>query len=77
MKRKYKIKVCEKGEKYGIPGKEIKTISRVITSLPIGNFNPFFVTYNKKPYLLKSLSGDLSDPFRRNEDYAKTFYIEI
>ncbi len=42
----------------------------------IGNFNPLFVRFNNKFYLLKSYSRqDLSDPFRREE--TNDYYINI
>lgn len=56
----------------------VETISRQIRSEQIGNFNPLFCTYKgNKRSLIKSDSGDVSDPFRREESYAKSFYIEI
>jgi hypothetical protein len=77
MKR-YEIRVCKKGEKYGEPGEYIETIKRVLRAEQIGNFNPFFCTYKgNKRNLVKSLEGDVSDPFRREESYANTFYIEV
>lgn len=55
-----------------------ETIKRVLRSESIGNFNPFFCTYKgNKRCLVKSEIGDLSDPFRRTEEYAKTLYIEV
>jgi hypothetical protein len=43
----------------------------------IGNFNPLFCRYKGKRIMVHSDAGDLSDPFQRTEDYAKTFFIEI
>lgn len=76
-KKKYEISVCEKGEKYLEPGKEIEKIKRVLRSEQIGNFNPFFCTYKGKRCLVQSRQGDVSDPFRREESYAETFFIEV
>ena len=75
--RKYQIEVREKGIKYGEPGKLIKTVSRTLIAEAIGNFNPIFCRYNNDRYLVSSLAGDLSDPFRREESYSDSFYIEI
>jgi hypothetical protein len=56
--------------------KVVKTIHRVLRAESIGNFNPIFCTYNKnKRHLVESDEGDLSDPFRREENYLKTLYI--
>jgi hypothetical protein len=40
-----------------------------------GNFNPIFCSYKGAWYLVHSDEGDTSDPFRREESYAKTFFI--
>ncbi len=59
-------------------GTVVDTVNRVLRSEQIGNFNPLFCTYNKnKRCLVHSDEGDLSDPFRRTEEYAKSFYINI
>ena len=58
-------------------GKVCKTIKRVLRSEAIGNFCPLFCTYLGKQRLVKSEAGDLSDPFRRKESYAKSFFIEV
>lgn len=55
----------------------LNVIKRVLRSEAIGNFCPIFCTYLGKQYLVKSEEGDLSDPFRRQESYAQTFYIEV
>ena len=54
----------------------VETITRQPWAEQIGNFNPFFVRYKGKRTLLQSDEGDLSDPFRREESYAKSFFIE-
>jgi len=70
---KKSIQVREKGT-----GKIIETIRRVIRSESIGNFNPLFCTYNKNNRnLAKSDEGDISDPFRRDETYLETLFIEV
>jgi hypothetical protein len=58
-------------------GKAIKTIKRALRAEQIGNFCPLFCTYLGKQMLVKSKEGDLSDPFRRDDSYAKTLYIEV
>jgi hypothetical protein len=74
---KDKVEVREKGTRYGEPGKLIKTIYRKLWAECFGNFNPIFCRYNGKRFLVSSLDGDLSDPFRRTDDYRKTLYIEV
>ena len=54
-----------------------KTIKRKVRAEQIGNFCPLFCTFLNKRRLVKSDAGDLSDPFRRDESYANSFYIEI
>lgn len=59
-------------------GSIVETIKRVLYAEQIGNFNPYFCRYkNDDRCLVKSDAGDLSDPFRRTEEYAKTFYIVV
>ena len=77
MAKKYQIKVHRVGSEYGKPGDFIKTISRVLRGKSIGNFNPIFCTYWKREYLVQSLEGDLSDPFRRTKDYENSLFIEV
>ncbi len=73
---KYKILVHKKGH-YGTPGELIEVIKRSLQAKAIGNFNPIFCTYTGKQHLVHSLQGDLSDPFRGEESYLNTLYIEI
>lgn len=54
----------------------LETIKRKIWAEQIGNFNPFFCRHNGKRRLIESDEGDVSDPFRREESYAKSFYIQ-
>ena len=42
----------------------------------IGNFSPMFARYKGKRVLVHSDEGDISDPFRREEGYLKTLWIE-
>lgn len=57
-------------------GKTVNIIQRVLKFESIGNFNPAFARYNNKQFLVKSDHGDLSDPFRANESYLTSLYIE-
>ena len=77
MNKKYLIHVHEKGERYLKPGKHVEDINRVLRAEMIGNFNPIFCTYLKTKHLVNSTFGDLSDPFRRTEDYSSYLFIEI
>ena len=54
---------------------ERPVIHRTLIAPQMGNFNPLFCRYKGKTYLVKSLDGDLSDPFRREEEYARSLYI--
>jgi hypothetical protein len=74
--RKHTIEVRKKGKSYENPGEVIKKIKRRLYSTSLGNFNPIFCTYKKKKVWVHSKSGDLSDPFRRNEFYLTNLYIE-
>jgi hypothetical protein len=71
------IEVREKGKSYGVPGELIETIKRKPWMETIGNFNPMFCRYKGKREIVKSFDGDISDPFRRDESYLKTLYIEV
>jgi hypothetical protein len=54
----------------------LETINRTLRAEQIGNFNPLFCRYkNNKRVLVNSDEGDLSDPFRREESYSRSFYI--
>ena len=55
----------------------IETIKRKVWLEAIGNFNPMFCRYRKSRCLVKSEEGDISDPFRREESYLKTLYIDL
>ena len=75
MKQRYTIQVRAPGEGSWAPGPVFDTIKRVIWAEQIGNFNPLFCRYQGKREIVQSLAGDVSDPFRREESYADTFYI--
>jgi hypothetical protein len=71
--KKYSIQVREKGT-----GKVIETIQRILRSEQIGNFCPMFCTYKGNTRcLVQSDAGDLSDPFRREESYETSLFIEV
>jgi hypothetical protein len=55
----------------------IACIKRKIWAEQWGNFNPMFCRYQYKRCLVKSEEGDISDPFRREESYLTSLYIEI
>ena len=67
---KYNVKVIK-------DGKVIGTFPKILKAEMIGNFNPIFCRHDRKKCLVKSEAGDLSDPFRREESYLKSLYIEI
>lgn len=54
----------------------VETISRKPWAEQIGNFNPLFCRYKGKRCLIESDEGDVSDPFRREESYANSFFIQ-
>jgi len=74
MKRDIQVRIKRS---YGNPGHLLGTIKRVLRVKQIGNFNPLFCTYHEKEFLVSSMAGDLSDPFRREESYLDSLYIEI
>jgi hypothetical protein len=55
----------------------VETITRKPWLEAIGNFNPMFCRYNGKRTLVHSESGDISDPFRRDETYLQKLFIEV
>lgn len=71
------IHVHKKGEKFGKPGEHLVDIRRKLKAEMFGNFNPLFCTYAGEKYLVKSTTGDLSDPFRRDESYLDYLFIEV
>lgn len=83
MSKRYTIQVRQypkgtpKYQRYKAIYCVLETITRVMWAEAIGNFNPMFCTYKHKRTLVQSDEGDLSDPFRRDETYADTLYIEV
>lgn len=71
MKKRYRIELRDPA------GGKLGEIKRVLTAEACGNFIPLFCIYKGERYLVKSEAGDLSDPFRRTEAYAQSFYITI
>lgn len=74
---KQRIEVRKKGTRYGEPGELVEVITRKAWFESIGNFSPMFCRYHGKRMLVKSMEGDLSDPFRRDMWYLDSLYIEI
>ena len=74
---KQTIFVHKEGPRYGEPGEYIETIKRKCWAEAIGNFNPIFCRYKGERWLVKSREGDISDPFRRDESYLNSLYIEV
>ena len=72
MRKKYLVGVREVDHP-----ENFKIVKRVLNKEDIGNFTPFFCWYKKHEYLVKSSSGDLSDPFRREGEYLNNLYIEV
>ena len=72
MRKKYLIGVREIGHP-----ENFKIIKRALNNKNVGNFTPFFCWYKKQQRLVKSSSGDLSDPFRRKGEYLNNLYIEV
>lgn len=68
---KYGIKVVNKSTG------EISHTHRILRHEPLGNFDFITCTYQGKKRVVKSIEGDLSDPFRRDETYLNSLYIEI
>lgn len=71
MKKRFEIRV----KRNGVGTVEI--IKRVPWFESIGNFNPMFCRYKGMRKQVQSEAGDLSDPFRREEDYLKSLYIVV
>jgi hypothetical protein len=58
-------------------GKVVSKANRKLYFQQIGNFNPAFCHFENKTYQIKSDAGDFSDPFRREENYLETLFIEL
>jgi hypothetical protein len=54
----------------------LATVNRKLYAIQIGNFCPVFCRYQGKTYQVQSKHGDLSDPFRADETYLETLYID-
>ena len=55
----------------------INTVKRCVYCDTVGNYNRFAARYNGKTYLVQSDEGDLGDPFRANESYLSSLYIDL
>ena len=56
---------------------KVETIRVRLRAEQIGNFNPIFCQYKGKRTLVHSEAGDVSDPFRREEKYLESLFIEL
>ena len=72
MRKKYLVGVRELNHP-----ENFKIVKRVLNKEDIGNSTPIFCWYKKHEYLVKSSSGDLSNPFRREGEYLNNLYIEV
>ena len=70
--KKYPVEVIFKPS-----GKVIARVQRQIHTEQMGNFSPVFCTYQGKSRLVKSRSGDISDPFRKEDSYLDSLFIEV
>ena len=79
MNEKKRIAVFKKDAslKYGETGDLIDIIYRKPWIEQFGNFNPMFCRYKKEHHLVQSRAGDISDPFRAEEHYLNSLYIEV
>lgn len=55
----------------------ICVISRKVYCDQVGNFNRFACRYNGQTFLVHSDEGDIGDPFRADESYLKSLFIEM
>lgn len=52
-------------------------IDRVLNVDQVGNFARVACRYNGKTYLVNSEAGDIGDPFRADESYLDTLFIDV
>ena len=69
MRKKYRIEVRNAEDIV------IGIIYRVLISNPLGNFDFLTCRYLNKQYIVDAVEGDLSDYFRRQEDW--NLYIRV
>jgi hypothetical protein len=74
---KQTIEVKKGCDFFGEGGETIETIKRKVWAEAFGNFSPIFCRYKGNRELVKSKSGDISDPFRRDESYLSSLFISI
>ena len=80
MQKKQLIRVVTRGPDFSHFKQnfiEIEKIRLVLRAEQIGNFNPVFCTYKGRKCPVLSSDGDISDPFRREDSYLTSLYIEI
>lgn len=81
--KKYDIEVRKPITLMETPAQLCHTIKRVLIVKQVGNFNPLYCRYKGKLYPVKSVKGDVSDLFRRDETYLTgelarpNLYIEV
>ncbi len=54
----------------------LETIQRKVYGDTLGNYNRFACRYHGKTHLVHSDKGDIGDPFRADESYLETLFIE-
>lgn len=58
------------------PESTIETIERKVACYPLGNFNRMACRYKGQTFIVHSEAGDIGDPFRANESYLQTLFID-
>jgi hypothetical protein len=74
---KHNIELIKNCDYSGENGESMGMIKRVLRQEMCGNFAPIFCTYKGQKWLVKSKAGDLSDPFRRENSYANSLFIDL
>jgi hypothetical protein len=75
MKKTYQIDVRLGANLFG-GGETVEKIVRKIYGDAVGNFNRFACRYKGRTFLVHSEAGDLGDPFRADESYQKSLFIQ-
>lgn len=79
--KKHNIQVRKYARKSGHlfgdkPESTAETIVRKIARDSLGNFNRMACRYKGQTFLVHSDAGDIGDPFRANESYLETLFID-
>jgi hypothetical protein len=77
MNQKHTVNVCKPSGKFRIMGEVIEQIQVPLKAEQTGNFSFIYCIHKRKKYWVNSELGDISDPFRRTEEYLSKLYIEI